>query len=158
MKKINLIVIISICLAFSTALVLHFISSDYDFNPQPIIVKNDDPTIPPEFFSPEVLAENVRSTGTIEPGNVEVQALFMNLLMDTEHDLVFQLAFNTHSVNLTDYDIAKEVYLENSKGIQIKTDFTLTKLIILQVLMLISKLQALKYGQTWKVLMLLLPQ
>ncbi len=124
-RKNSLIAIISISLALSTALILHVVSSDYSFTPRPLIVEKDDTVVPREFIPPEELAKHVRSTGTTEPGNVEVQALFLNLIMDTDDEnLVFQLAFNTHSVNLADYDIAEEVYLENSKGMQIKKDFT----------------------------------
>ncbi len=113
-------------LAFGTtilvAVLLHFVSSDYEFSPaenRSTLSK----VAPPQAVMPTDQAlQLLRVTGAAEPGNVEVQALFLNLLQPTnESILVFQISLNTHSVSLRDVDIAKQAHIENSEGMLIRS-------------------------------------
>ncbi len=116
MRKFNWIAIITVVVSLLIAAGLHWASRDYEFTPRvekELALKEDQP-------QPDIskrLVSLVRTTGSIEPGNVEIQAIFLNPVQQLpENRLVFQIAFNTHSVNLTDYDITKKAVIEDSEG------------------------------------------
>ncbi len=109
--------------AVLVAVLLHFASGDYEFSPaenRSSLTK----VAPPQAVIPtDQSLQLLRVTGAAEPGNVEVQALLLNLLQPTEEEpvLVFQIALNTHSVSLRDVDIAKLAHIENSEGVMIRS-------------------------------------
>lgn len=109
--------IVAVGLSLATAVGLHLISKDYEYVPERRSVMSTDPIPKEELEIDERIASSVRFSGAIEPGNVEVQAIFLNPINETKEDyLAFQISFNTHSVNLANYDITKEVVIEDSKG------------------------------------------
>jgi hypothetical protein len=115
-------------LAFGTtilvAVLLHFASGDYEFLPEETKSTRSNVVPPPTVIPTDQALQLLRVTGATEPGNVEVQALLLNLLQPTEEPiLVFQIALNTHSVSLRNVDIAKQAHIENSEGMMIRSGF-----------------------------------
>ncbi len=123
MRKFNRIAIITVVVSLLTAAGLHWASRDYEFTPRvekELALKE----VQPQPYILERLSRLVRTTGSVEPGNVEIQAVFLNLVQQLpENRLVFQITFNTNSVNLTDYDITKKAVIEDSKGRVISEGF-----------------------------------
>jgi hypothetical protein len=112
-----LISIVSVGLSLAIAVILHTISRDYEYAPVNRSVVSSDEIPKAELQIDKRIAGFVRSSGTTEPGNVEVRAIFVNPVMEMREDkLVFQIAFNTHSVNLANYDITRKVVIEDSRG------------------------------------------
>ncbi|HEC61492.1 MAG TPA: hypothetical protein ENI27_04490 [bacterium] len=122
MKKSSWIAVISVVFSLSVALSLHWFSKDYEFTPrrrEPVPQNRIAETRPDAGIT-----RFVRTSGFVEPGNVEVQAVFLNPVEDLEDDqLVFQIAFNTHSVDMAGYDITQWALVENSKGRVIRAGF-----------------------------------
>ncbi len=113
-------------LAFGTAILvavlLHFASGDYQFSPAENRSKLSNIAPPKALLPTNQPLQLLRVTGAVEPGNVEVQALLLNLLQPPKESiLVFRIALNTHSVGLRNVDIAKQAHIENSKGMMIRS-------------------------------------
>ncbi len=110
--------IVAVGLSLAAAVGLHLISRDYEYVPVGRNARSSNPIPKAELkIDEERLARSVRSSGAVEPGNVEVQAIFLNPVGETKEGyLAFQISFNTHTVNLANYDITKKVVIEDSKG------------------------------------------
>lgn len=122
MRKSSWIAVISVGFSLSVALSLHWFSEDYEFTP-----RRREP-VPQNRISenrPDTgITRFIRTSGFVEPGNVEVQAVFLNPVKDLEDDqLVFQIAFNTHTVDLAGYDITQRAIVEDSMGRVIRDGF-----------------------------------
>lgn len=114
-------------LAFGTtilvAVLLHFASGDYQFSPAENRSTLSNVAPPKTVLPTNQPHQLLRVTGVVEPGNVEVQALLLNLLQPPEESiLVFRIALNTHSMSLQNVDIAKQAHIENSEGMMIRSE------------------------------------
>ena len=106
------------------AVLLHWKSADYRYEPArerriAAPAAEPPPELPPTGPPSREVLELLRSSGSTAPGDVEVQAICLNPLLDgriPEGLLAFQLVFNTASVDLTALDIPRKVRLEDGKG------------------------------------------
>ena len=65
----------------------------------------------------QVAAMWTRSTGTITPGSVQVRALLLNVVQPVDYgQLVFEVAMDTHTVDLAKVDLSERAILEDSYG------------------------------------------
>jgi hypothetical protein len=125
MKIINLVVITSFVLSLLIAIGLDLVSSDYEFVPDLQIRLDENQTNGHQVnISKETVEKYFRTSGTLEPGNVEVQVVYLNPFQNVKGDhLIFQVIFNSNSVNLSNYDITKEAVIEDSNGTIITEGF-----------------------------------
>ena len=122
MRKSSRIVIFAVGFSLLTALVLHLVSRNYIFIPREKTSANRITSGVKE--TDNRITRLVRTSGAIEPGNVEVQILFINPLSNLkEGNFVFRLSFNTLNVNLKNYDITRNVIFEDSRGTKITSGF-----------------------------------
>lgn len=124
MRIINWIAITFFGFSLITAVALGLISRDYEFVPGSQESERSNNQTGQIEIPGEVISKFLRTSGNLDPGNVEVQVLFLNPIQNIEDDkLIFQVTLNTHSVNLAGYDITKKAVLEDSNGRTITEGF-----------------------------------
>jgi hypothetical protein len=134
MKGCIVIASAAVGLSLAIAAVLHQVSREYHF--EPTDVERGREVQAPEYpassstATPDPswmkLAGMVRVSGSLEPGDVQVQAIFLNPVQEEmpEKLLVFQLIFDSMGTDLRGLDITKRTILRNSKGGTIPGGYT----------------------------------
>jgi hypothetical protein len=123
MKIISWVAVAIFGFSLNTAIVLGMLSRDYSFIPDSQISENNSQNGKIDIPS-EKIDKLWRTSGNLDPGNVEIQVLYLNPIQKIDNEkLIFQIALNTHSVDLSNYDITKKVVLEDSSGRTIKDGF-----------------------------------
>jgi hypothetical protein len=123
MRIINWVAVAIFGFSLNTAIVLGILSRDYSFMPDSQIYESSSQNGKIDLPG-EMIDELWRTSGNLDPGNVEIQVLYLNPIQKIDDEkIIFQIALNTHSVNLTSYDITKKVVLEDSNGRTIKDGF-----------------------------------
>jgi hypothetical protein len=73
----------------------------------------------------EELSSVLRESGSMNPGGVVVQALFLNQLQEIVDDfLLFQIVFDSVDVDMADFDISKNAVVEDSAGRRVEAGIT----------------------------------
>ncbi len=116
MRIFNWVAIIFFGFSISIAIVLGMLSRDYEFVPERQISESSSQTGQIEL-SKEMIGKLWRTSGNLDPGNVEIQVIFLNPIQKSDDEkLIFQITLNTLSINLAGYDITKKVVFEDSSG------------------------------------------
>ena len=125
MRTINWLVIITFVFSLLIAAGLDLMSGDYEFVPNQQIPGENKKQPNQLYLTEEMVEKFLRTSGTSEPGNVEIQVIFLNPLQKLNNDyLIFQIALNSHYVNLLNYDITKNAVIKDSSGRIITEGFT----------------------------------
>lgn len=134
MKGFILTASAAVGLSLAVAAGLHQVSRDYRFEPTAgeRERKTQGPAHPGSGSTatqdPSLMkmAEMVRVSGSLEPGDVKVQAIFLNPVQEEipEKLLVFQLIFDTMGTDLGGLNITERTILRNSKGRTISGGYT----------------------------------
>ncbi len=116
-------------LALGMAGALHWMSTDYEFTPRrDPMSRSLSQGSQAHAGEQSPVAEFTQTTGAVEPGNVQIQADFLNnAKRGLEDHLVFRLSLNTHSVSLDTYDIGALATVEDSRGRAITEGFSWTE-------------------------------
>lgn len=77
----------------------------------------------PEQPAQEIKIDESTLTRTSSGDAVSVGAVFMNPLQENKDELVFKVALNTHSVDLSGFRLESLAAFRNSEGIEVKEGF-----------------------------------
>lgn len=118
MRKLNILAAVVFVSAIAAIVGFELASSEYEFIPEEPSRDAIDYS-PPASSGPseELIARFSRTTGSLDPGNAEVNVIFLNPIREMPGDnLYFQIMVNTANLDLPEYEIAKMVSLEDDNG------------------------------------------
>ncbi len=125
MKNLNRIALVAFALGLAVVIGFQLASEDYEFNPIRTTVSSGvRPRSPSAGPSKELIARYARTTGALDPGNAQVSVIFLNPVKNLQAEsLFFQVAINTLSLDLSDFDITKVAVIEYENGESIMEGF-----------------------------------
>ena len=129
MKNLNTVAAVVFALGLAAVVGFELTSEDYEFAPlRSTAASGNRPRSPAGEPigepSQETIAKYARTSGALDPGNAEVNVIFLNPIRNLRADsLFFQVAINTNSLDMSGFDITQEAAVEYEDGASIMDGF-----------------------------------